>query len=72
MRNIARGLVAVVLVFSLATIPVTASIRTSGSSIGILQTVKHFVVRVMSRISPPGGAPVQPPPETTDTQSKST
>jgi len=68
MRNIVRGLAAVALVFLLSTTPVAGATRPSGSSTSVLQSIKRFVVRVASRISPPIGVPAPPPPEDPTTQ----
>jgi hypothetical protein len=75
MRNIYRSAATVVLVLALA-MPAGAASRTPGSG-GVLQAINRFIVRVMSRVSPPGGYPAPaPPPDgptttTTDAPTKS-
>lgn len=74
MRNIDRSAAAVVLIFTLA-MPVGAGPRASRSG-SFIDTVKRFIVRAASRISPPIGSPVVAPEEeptttTTDEPTKS-
>lgn len=66
MRNIDRGAAALVLVVLLAATPVAGATRSPGPA-GILQSIKRFIVRVASRVSPPVGSPTQAPAEPTPT-----
>jgi hypothetical protein len=71
MRNIHRSFAAV-LMFTVA-VSVGAATRTSGSPNGILQSIQRFVIRVASRVSPPGGYPTpasDPTMTTTDPTTK--
>jgi hypothetical protein len=65
MRNIHRSATAVVLILVLA-MPAGAAIRPSRSG-SFLHAVKRFMVRVVSRISPPGGVQEPTPEEPTTT-----
>ena len=66
MRSIQRGTTAVVLVLVLA-MPAGAASRSSSRSAGLVQAVKRFVIRAMSRISPPIGSPDLPTEDPTIT-----
>ena len=65
MRTTKRSVTAVVLVVLLA-VPASAARRSTSRPGGIVQAVKRFVIRAVSRISPPIGSPVvseEPPAE---------
>jgi hypothetical protein len=71
MRNINRGAAAAVLTVFLTSTPVIGATRSWVSPTGILQSVKRFVVRVASRISPPVGSPTPLDDTTTTTTTTS-
>ena len=70
MRSIHRVTTAVVLTVILA-MPAGAAGRLPSRSKGLVYSFKRFIVRVVSRISPPGGVtepePEEPAPTTTPT-----
>ena len=61
MRNITRSAAAVILVVSMA-LPAGAATRPSSRS-SFYQSMKRFIILVLSRVSPPVGSPTAPPPE---------
>lgn len=56
MRSIHRIITAAVLVIALA-MPAIAASRPSPRSGNLFEAVKRFIIRAMTRISPPGGNP---------------
>ena len=64
MRNIQKGIVAVVLTLALA-IPASAAGRSSRSD-SLFASFKRFFVLVMTRVSPPVGSPTADEPEDTE------
>ena len=74
MRNINRSAAAVVLILALAMPAQAAASRSSRSRGGYLHAVKRFIIRVVSRISPPGGvsAPTSEEPGPTDPMTTTT
>lgn len=69
MRNIRTSAATVVLILTL-TVPVEATGRLSHST--FFQALKRFVVRAMSRVSPPVGSPALAPEEPTMTTTTTT
>ena len=74
MRQISRSITAAVLILSLSMPAYAASSRPSRSRGGYLHAVKRFIIRVVSRISPPGGvsAPTTEEPGPTDPMTTTT
>lgn len=72
MRNIRRSAAAAAVLVLTLTVSVEAAGRPSRST--FFQTVKRFIVRAMSRVSPPVGSPElvpeEPPTTTTDAPTK--
>jgi len=64
MRNIRRSTIAVVLIAALA-MPAAAAGQSRRP--GIVHAVRRFVIRVISRISPPGGVQEPVPEDSTTT-----
>ncbi len=67
---------ATVALICLLAMPASAAASRSFGPSGVLQAIKRFVIRVASRVSPPGGNPVQccttDEPTTTTTTSDGT
>lgn len=69
MRTIIKTAAAVILVVSLA-VPAEAASRSSRPS--FYQAAKRFIIRVLSRVSPPVGSPTTLTPEDTETTTTTT